>query len=570
MAVPDPAPVSPTFLQIALQKCRGAFGYAAFFSLCINLLTVLFSLYSLQVLDRVFSSRSFETLLMLTILMVVAVIFLGLFSGVRFLLLDRTGAWLDQTLAPMLLARSIRLGACGVPGAASQQQRDLGNIRQFIAGSAITTFFDAPWSVIYLIVVFAISVPLGWITLVGCIALVALGLFTELLTRKPVEAGQRVNLETLSYIEASSRHAETIEVMGMTPTIVKRWRAAYDKAQVFQAQSGLRSALLQSITRTLRMALQVAVTAAAGYLVLHSELTPGGMIAASILSARAFAPFEGAITFWKQMSSTKDAYKRLNASIAASMPPRGEMSLPAPRGALEVERLSYQPSGLPRPILQPMNFMLQPGESLGIIGPSGAGKSTLLRLITGSVAATTGHVRFDGNDLATWNREDLGPYIGYVPQQAELFTGSIRENIARLRSDASPQSVIDAAELAGVHRLIQQLPMGYDTLWDPSQPALSPGQKQRIALARAVYGNPQLIVLDEPNLNLDGEGEAALVTMLQLLKLRRITVIVVAHKPSIVSCLDKILVLQRGQLERFGAREQVLQNYLRPQQAMVQ
>lgn len=553
----------PSELQLSLQKCRGAFWYAALFSLCINLLTVLFSVYSMQVLDRVFSSHSYETLLMLTVLMVAAVLFLGFFSAIRSLILDRTGAWLDQTLSPLLLARAIRLAAAGTPSAASQQQRDLGSIRQFITGMGLVTLFDAPWSAVYLLVTFSISPPLGWLTLGGCILLVVLGALTELTTKKPLDQAQRAGMQTLGVVDASSRHAETIEAMGMTGAMVRHWRQGFDTAQGCQKLAGNRSALLQAITKVVRMSLQIGITGIGAYLVLERQLTSGGMIAASILAARAFAPFENAIAFWKMGVTARAAYRRLDEAVAVKIAPRGDMELPAPKGALAAERVIFQPMPGKKPVLHNISFSLQPGESLGIIGPSGAGKTTLARLLTGIAAPSAGHIRLDGNDLATWGREDVGRYIGYLPQQADLFAGRICDNIARMQHDAPAQAVLDAAEMAGVHGLIQRLPMGYDTQWSPHQPSLSPGQKQRIALARAVYGDPRLVVLDEPNLNLDGEGETALVDMLHRLKLRGATVVMVAHKPSLIQCMDYVMVLKEGAIEQAGPREQVLQAYTR-------
>lgn len=558
------ATANPTELELTLRKCRSAFGYAAFFSLCINLLTVLTAIYSMQVLDRVFSSRSYETLGMLSLMMGVAILFLGLFSWVRMIVLESTGAWLDQRLSPLLFARAIRQNASGQAAAASQQQRDLASLRQFVTGLGIVTLFDAPWSIVYLAMTVAISAALGWVALLGCLLLLLLGVLTELATRRPLEQSQKVNLRALAFTETANRHAETIEAMGMLPAIQGQWRRISGETQVLQRRAGHRSALLQSLSRAVRMSLQVAITGLGAYLALERELTAGGLIAASILAARAFAPFEGAIAFWKQVITARDAYQRLNQAVAGPLRERGDIELPTPRGLLAAEQLAWQPAPGTRPILRNVSFLLQPGESLGIVGPSGAGKTTLTRLLTGVMAPSIGHVRLDGNDVAIWGRGSLGPHLGYVPQQVDLFPGTIRQNIARMEENAPPAAVIEAAELAGVHALIQRLPLGYDTPWSASQPTLSPGQKQRIALARAVYGSPKLIVLDEPNLNLDGEGEAALITMLQLLKLRRSTVIVVAHKPSIIACLDKMLVLKDGVVEQFGPREQIMLAFTRP------
>lgn len=551
-------------LKLALRRCRGAFWYAGIFSLCINLLTVLFSLYSMQVLDRVFSSRSMETLSMLTLLMGIAIGFLGIFSTVRALVLERVGSWLDRSLSPELLARSLRSSAMGLSGGASQQQRDLGTIRQFIAGAGATTLLDAPWTVVYLLVMFAMSPTLGFIATLGCVLLFALGVVTDLATRKPLEQAKRASLEMLAFADASARQAETIEAMGMLPAMLARWKTPYERHESLQQSASTYGALLQSFTRMVRMALQIAITGIGAYLALHGELTSGGMIASSILSSRAFAPLENAIGFWKQVVMARDARKRLSQSVSHALPMRGEMALPEPKGLLTAEQLTYQTMPGARPILYNLNFALQPGASLGIIGPSGAGKSTLSRLLTGVLPPSAGHLRLDGNEMSVWPREDMGRHLGYLPQQPELFAGTVRDNIARMQANADPQAVIEAAELAGAHHLIQQLPMGYDTVWNTASPSLAPGQKQRIALARAVFGPVRLVVLDEPNLNLDGEGELALVRMIRALKERGVSLVVVAHKPAIIDCLDQVLVLKGGMVEQFGPREAVLQSYIRP------
>ncbi len=551
-------------LKAALRRCRAAFWYAGIFSLCINLLTVLFSLYSMQVLDRVFSSRSLETLSMLTLLMGFAILFLGIFSTVRALVLERVGSWLDRTLSPALLTRSLRLSAMGMGGGASQQQRDLGTIRQFITGAGATTLLDAPWTIVYLLVMFAMSPTLGFIATLGCLLLFALGVITDLATRKPLEQAKRASMDMLAFADASSRQAETIEAMGMLPAMLARWRTPYDTHESLQQSASTRGALLQSLTRMIRMALQIAITGVGAYLALSHELTSGGMIAASILSSRAFAPLENAIGFWKQIVMARDARKRLTQSVAQHIPVRGEMALPVPHGLLTADQLTFQTQPGARPILYNVHFALQPGDSLGIIGPSGAGKSTLSRMLTGVLPPSAGHLRLDGNEISTWPRDDLGRHLGYLPQQPELFAGTVRDNIARMNENADPEAVIAAAELAGAHSLIQQLPMGYDTLWNPANPTLAPGQKQRIALARAVYGPVRLVILDEPNLNLDGEGELALVRMIRGLKERGVSLVVVAHKPAIIDCLDQVLVLKGGMVEQFGPREAVLQSYIRP------
>lgn len=547
-----------------MGRTKRAFVYVAIFSLCINLLMLALPLYSLQVLDRVMSSHSLSTLLMLTVITVACFAFFSLFSSIRTHVLNRIGEWLENALSPLLLSNAISKASIGQPASASQHHRDLAYIKNFITGIGVATLMDAPWSIIYILVIYMISPVLGFITVVGCVLLFLLAVVTEYATKKPLNQSMRVNIHSLGIAEAASRNAEIVESMGMMNNIVANWKQNNAKNVEFQNIANNRSNIIQSFSRFIRMVLQISMIGVGAMLALYNEMTVGGMIAASILNGRALAPFDASINVWKGFIMARDAYRRINDSISNVSKMRGTMRLPAPQGALRVENLFYRAANSDKPILKGVNFQLNPGESLGIIGPSAAGKSTLAKLLVGILPPLHGTVRLDGADVFKWNREDFGQYVGYLPQDVELFAGTVRDNIARMEPNPSDERVIEAAQRAGVHDLILQLPKGYETEFSPGNLSLSPGQRQRIGLARALYCDARFVVLDEPNSNLDGDGERALLECLSHLKARGVTMVIVAHRPSIVTGVDKILMLREGVVEQFGPREQVLQKYTGP------
>ena len=535
--------------------------YAGLFSLALNLMMLLLPIYSLQVLDRVVSSRSMETLAMLTLITVLALVFYGVFMAIRSYTLQGISQWLDITLAPKLLSQSITRSSLGANAAAGQTQRDLNTIKGFISGGGVATMLDAPWSIIFFLVIYLINPILGFLGVIGAIFLVAFGLINEFATKKVTQKANEYSIQSQNLADISSRNAEAVESMGMMPNILNYWKECHSQASDFHARSNGRGNIIQSISRVIRLIIQIAVTGFGGYLVLQNELTVGGMIASSILVGRALAPFEGAINIWKGWIAARDAYNRLNVSMQATQAlERGNLPLPAPQGLLTAENVIYTPPNSP-PILKGVSFTVQPGEMLGIIGPSAAGKSTLSKLIVGLLPTTHGAIRLDGAETFKWNREDFGQYVGYLPQHVDLFPGTIKDNIARMQKDASMESVIDAAKRANVHELILRLPNGYETDCATANLNLSPGQRQRIGMARALYGNARFVVLDEPNSNLDGEGERALIDSMRQMRADGITTIVVAHRPTIVSMVDKILVLKAGMVEKFGPRDAILQQY---------
>ena len=548
-----------TLLSRSFGAMRRAFAYVFLFSFAVNVLSLLMPIYSLQVFDRVFTSRSYDTLMALTAVVVAGYAFYGVLHAIRSAVVARVVEWLERTVAPELLSVSITQAAQSGVSLAGQHQRDLMTMKNFLS-SAVPTIADIPWSLLFVLVIYMISPLLGFICIVGVAVMLVSALINEYATRKALLRATEKNVEASLYADLLGRHSEAIQAMGMGKTIIANWSKQNEHGLALQDIAQQRSAVIMGISRSIRTLLQVAVIGVGAVLALQNDLTSGGLIASSILTARALAPFEGIIALWKQFVQSRDAYHRLHGLLARVDPNQGDTTLPAPHGRLTVETLYYAP-GKGVNILRGISFALEPGESLGIIGPSAAGKSTLAKALVGILPPTHGAVRLDGADVYRWEREDFGQYVGYLPQQVELFSGTIKQNIARMHEQAHDAAVIEAAQRAGVHELILQLPNGYDTQYSPGIAVLSPGQKQRIGLARALYGNPRLVVLDEPNSNLDGEGEKALMMSLQYLKAAHVTTIVVAHRPSILATVDKILMLRAGMVDVMGPREEVMQRF---------
>lgn len=545
-----------TPLTEAIRSGRRAFIHAMGFSLAINLLGLMVPIYSMQVFDRVLTSQSYDTLIGLTILMLACLSFYGAFNAIRGSIVTHVVEWMDRALAPKLLHLSIRQSALTGASPASQYQRELLNIKNFIS-SNLVTMMDIPWSLIFLLVIYMINPLLGFIALIGIIILVAAGIINDYATKRLYHRAAEQTIKSMEAADSAARNAEAIEAMGMISRITLGWMQRNDEQANYTRLANQRGSIIQAATRSLRMILQIGITAAGAVLVLQNSLTMGGMIAASLLVYRAMAPFEGAIIVWKNFIAARDSFRRLNKALATHVNLRGETALPAPKGEISVENLYYQPPKT-QPILKSITFKLTPGESLGVIGPSAAGKSTLAKCIMGIYPPTFGTIRLDGADVFTWDREDFGQYVGFLPQDVELFPGTIKQNIARMQPLPDDVAVIEAAKLAGVHEMILRLPKGYDTEIKNGLGGLSPGQRQRVGLARAVFGHPTLVVLDEPNSNLDGEGEIALMHSLTQLKERGTTVIIVAHRPSVLQVVDKILTLNAGVVEAMGPRDEML------------
>ena len=548
-----------TLLSRSFGSMKRAFAYVFLFSFAVNVLSLLMPIYSLQVFDRVFTSRSYETLMALTAVVIAGNAFYGILHAIRAGVVARVVEWLERTVAPELLSVSITQAAQTGVSLAGQYQRDLMTMKNFLS-SAAPTIADIPWSLLFVMVIYMINPILGFICIIGVVMMIVSALVNEYATRKALLRATEKNVESALAADLLGRHGEAIQAMGMGEPIIGQWIKQSEHGLALQDTAQQRSAVIMGISRSMRALLQVAMIGVGAVLALQNDLTSGGMIASSILAARALAPFEGIIGLWKQFVQAREAYNRVHGLLARVDPNQGDTTLPAPTGKLSVESLYYAPNKATN-ILRGIQFALEPGESLGIIGPSAAGKSTLAKAMVGIFAPTHGAVRLDGADVYRWERGDFGQYVGYLPQQVELFSGTIKRNIARMHEQFDDAAVIEAAQLAGVHELILQLPNGYDTVYSPGIAVLSPGQKQRIGLARALYGRPRFVVLDEPNSNLDGEGEKALMMALQHLKTARVTTVVVAHRPSILATVDKILMLRAGMVDVIGPREEVMQRF---------
>jgi PrtD family type I secretion system ABC transporter len=543
-------------------RFKRLFVYAGLFSLAINLLLLVPPLYMLQVFDRVLASRSGETLAMLSVAAIGALLVMALLEVVRARLLAAASVALDRNLGPRvldgLLAQTARLsGAAHLNGL-----RDVAALRSFLAGPGLMTLLDAPWLPFFLLVIFLFHPLLGALALAGALAMVTLAWLNERLSRGPFERAQAEARRAGRFIDASVRNAEVVNALGMLPAVTRRWQSLNDAALVEQLRAVGVGGTFAGWTKFTRQFIQIAMLAAGAYLVVTQEVTAGVMMASTILLGRALAPVETLVAGWRGMVEARSAWARLDQLLKATPVADPGTRLPAPAGKVQVEQLVFGFRAGARPVLRGVSFALEPGEALGLIGPSASGKSTLARLIVGVWRPVSGAVRLDGADVSAWPREQLGPYIGYLPQDVELFGGTVAENIARLAAPDDAE-VVRAAQRAHAHEFILRLPKGYDTDIGEGGQALSPGQRQRVGLARALYGSPRLVVLDEPNADLDHDGEEALLRTLQSLKETGVTLIVIAHRPSLLRGVDKMLVLRDGAVERFGPRAEVMERVTR-------
>jgi PrtD family type I secretion system ABC transporter len=545
-----------TELHSAIGACRGSLVVVLCFSFVINLLMLTSPLYMMQVFDHVLGSHSVETLILLTLIAGAALAAHVAIDTIRSQVLSRLGTWLDARLGPVVLARSIN-ASLKTPGrVTSEGLRDLGTIRNFLTGPAIGPLMDAPWSPIFLLALFVLHPVLGVIGVAGGVVLAALALVNECLTRGPLRESNLATGRNLQRTDAALRNVEVIRAMGMTQGIIGRWRRDTTDAVAVQERASGRAAVILGISKYARMLIQTLIMAAGAYLVVKQELASGAMIASSILLGRALSPVENAIGSWRSLVVCRVAFRRLGELLSKFPGSSAGMVLPRPTGRVSVERLSFIPPGGDAPSLVNVSFQLAPGEALGLLGPSAAGKSTLARLMVGAWSPTTGNVRLDGADVSVWHDAAGSRHLGYLPQDIELFGGSVRENIARLNA-ATPEEVIEAADRVGLHETIMRLPKGYDTEIGEAGFMLSGGQRQRLGLARAIFGKPRFVVLDEPNSSLDFEGEEALSNTLDYLKSIDTTVVVIAHRQSILARVDKLMVLRRGGIEAFGTRDDV-------------
>ncbi|WP_446469923.1 type I secretion system permease/ATPase [Xenorhabdus stockiae] len=536
------------------------------FTAFINLLMLVPSIYMLQIYDRVLPSSNTMTLLMLTLITLGMYAIIGGLEYIRSQVVIRIGSQFDMCLNQRVYTASYESNLKNGSTDAGQMLNDLSTIRQFLTGSALFAFFDAPWFPVYLGVIFLFSPYLGLLALVGALILIALAVLNQWLSHSPLAQASHLSLRSANLASTNLRNAEVIEALGMLPALRRRWFGLHERFLNFQRIASERSASITAITKTVRMALQSLILGLGGWLAIEGNITPGMMIAGSILMGRALSPIEQLIQAWKSWNAARLSWQRLDNLLKAQPERKSGMTLPAPNGTLLLEKVFASPPGKikaakstekNKPVLQDINFSLEAGDILGVIGPSASGKSTLARLLVGVWQAQEGVVRLDGADIYQWNKDELGSHIGYLPQDIELFAGTIAENIARF-NDIDAEKVIEAAEKAGVHDLVLNLEQGYDTQIGAGGMGLSGGQKQRIGLARALYGNPSLVVLDEPNSNLDDIGEKALSRAINQLRQQGKTVVVITHRPALLSQTNKVLLLVQGKTQLFGPSQQVM------------
>jgi ATP-binding cassette subfamily C exporter for protease/lipase len=543
----------------ALLKFKNVFYTVAVFTAVINILMLVPSIYMLEVYDRVLVSRNETTLYVLTFMCVGLFALIAILEYIRSMVVIRVGAKMDTFLNNRVFTAAFEQNLRSVGVNAGQALNDLTTIRQFVTGNGMFAFFDAPWFPIYLLVIFVFNFWMGLFSLVSVILLVGLAWLNEIVSRKPLAEANSTAIRSSNMATNNLRNAEVIEAMGMLPNMRKRWYSQHLKFLNLQAEASQKASRVSSATKFVTIAVQSLILGVGALLVIRGQVTAGMMIAGSILLGRALAPVQQIIGVWRQWSSVTSAYGRLQSLLADNPPREAGMELPKPTGVVSVESVTAAPPMAAVAVLKGVSFQIQSGDCLGVIGPSGSGKSTLARLVVGVWRAAVGKVRLDGADVFLWNKDELGPSVGYLPQDIELFAGTISENIARF-GEVNAEQVVAAAKLAGVHELILRLPEGYDTLIGDGGLGLSGGEKQRLGLARALYGEPSLIVLDEPNSNLDDIGEIALTQAIIRLRQMRKTVILISHRPSIIRETNKLLVLRDGMVSAFGPTDQVLKD----------
>lgn len=543
----------------AVAGLCGGLLWAGLFSLFLNLLMLAVPLYSLQLFDRVLGSGRVETLILLSLAAVMALVVMGALDGVRTCLLSRIAAGFETRLFPAAVE------AAYANGAAAQAVRDLASLRAALAGPVVTAFFDAPWLPLALAIIWVLHPDLAAFVGSSALLLAILAVANDLGTRRALrEAGQAQHQAT-SLAEAMQRRREAVSGLGMVEALTARIRQAGGSALARTQAAAERGGAITGLTRLVRLVVQGGVMGLGAWLVLERELTPGGMLAASILASKALAPVEQMVATWRTVGTARESWVRLRALLAAPAPSL-RTALPTPRGRLEVEAVTVRTAD-GRALLHDVAFRLDAGECLVVVGPSGAGKSTLCRLLAGTTLPDRGAVRLDGARLQHYPAAQLAWFTGYLPQEVGLLPGTIAENIARMAQAPDAQAVLEAAWLAGAHEMILRLPEGYETRLEEGGFPLSGGQRQRVGLARALYGNPRLLVLDEPNANLDGQGEAALMGAISRLKQDGVTIVIVTHRPHLLQLADRVMVLEDGKAARLGPKEAVLSTLIRPARA---
>ena len=546
----------------------GAFISVFIFSCVVNILMLTGPLFMLQVYDRVLTSGSVPTLLALTAIVLVCYAYYGLLEYIRSRMMVRVGRRFEENLRnrvfDVMAQLTLRRAAVG-----GQPVADLATVRHYVSSAGLLAFFDMPWVPVYLFIVFMLHFWLGVAGLVAAIVIFVLAIWTEAATRTPLGKAAAASTKAAIMTDEARRSAEAMHALGMRGILRKRWAATQQEALDQQTIASDAGGKLSAASRTVRLIVQSGMLALGAYFAILGEISPGVIIAASIIMGRGLAPVEQAVGNWQQFLGARKAMDRLVKVMVQVPPETARMQLPKPRGLLEVENLIVATQGQDKPLLNGLSFTVKPGQGLGVIGPTGAGKSTLARVLTGVVLPTRGSVRLDGASIDQRSVDDYGRIVGYLPQDVQLFDGTVAQNISRFQEDAQPDAIIKAAQLANVHDLVMRLPQGYDTPLGENGARLSAGQRQRVALARALYGDPALIVMDEPNSNLDAEGEAALDRAIRVVLQQGAAVVVVAHRPSALHAVSHRLVLNDGKVVANGPRDEVLKQVTKQPQPQV-
>jgi PrtD family type I secretion system ABC transporter len=545
-----------TILSRMVGCCKTQLLLVALFSGMVNLLQLTVSMYMMQIFDRVLTTHNVNTLVYLSLIAGSAILLLAILDFSRNQIMQRLATWVELKVAPEGFARAIENVVTG-HSYRMESLRDLATCRGYVGSPAALALHDVPWVPVFLGVIFILHPMLGVVATGGAIVLFVLTLLNELITSRLTKEASTAAINSQRRADSIARNAEVIDSMGMMPAVMRRWQDSVAEMINPQRAAAQRGSVLSAIAKFSRLSVQIAVLGVGGYLVLQHELTSGASMAGSVIMGRALAPVEMLIGGWKQFVQVRQAFSRLQTFLRQPRLRPPGLPLPEPVGRLSVERVTYAFPNTTSAIVKGVQFTLNPGESLAVIGPSAAGKSTLIKMLIGTLAPSAGAVRLDGADVHSWMREDFGRYVGYLPQAVELFDGTVFRNIARM-GDARPEQVFAAAQLAGCHEMILRLPNGYETETGENGQFLSGGQRQLIGLARALFGNPKFVVLDEPNSNLDGESEKNLISALEKLKALEITVVLVSHRPGLVQHVDLVLMMRDGAVEMFGPRSDVL------------
>ena len=560
----DRVPHTGSGLRSVLRRCRWPLAAAAAFSLCINVLLLSSPIYMLQVYDRVLRSRSESTLVALTVITVLLLGAMALLELARSRVLVRVAHFIDAHLSDQVFS-AVFAQHLRAPGTGRiQPLADLSTVRQFVSGGGIVALFDLPWTPVFLLFLFLVHPALGFIALLGCVTILTLTLAGEVMTRRRLERAVAEQVAGHAIAEATLRNAESLEALGMLSALRSRWRRYHLNGLALQGRATDAGTALTALSKFFRTSLQTGMLGTSAVLAIKGVISPGTMIATTLVSGKALAPIEIVVSNWGALVSARLAWRRLDSLLMARSSGEPPMPLPPIEGRITFDAVVAAPPGASEPTIRGVSFEVVPGDVIGVVGPSGAGKSSIAKLIVGVWQPLSGHVRIDGADVSLWSREQLGPQLGYLPQELELAEGSVAENIARF-GEVDGIKVVEAARMAGVNDMILQLPGGYDTQLRDGGVGLSSGQRQRIALARALYGDPPICIFDEPNSNLDEAGELALAEAVRRLRERRRTVILIAHRPGVLVHATKVLVVHEGAVAMFGAAHDVLPRITRPQ-----